>query len=71
MPGVPIPSAELYERLKDSGVLVISGHHFFPGVTEPWCHRDECLRISFAQDDDIVERGISTLAAEIKKVFDE
>jgi valine--pyruvate aminotransferase len=71
LPGLPIPSGELYERLKHSGVLVISGHHFFPGVTESWRHRDECLRISFAQDDDIVERGIGILAAEIKRLYAE
>ncbi len=71
LPGLPIRSAVLYERLKNSGVLVISGHHFFPGVTESWPHRDECLRISFAQDDDIVERGIGILAAEIKRIFAE
>ncbi len=71
LPGLPIRSAELYERLKDSGVLVISGHHFFPGVTKSWRHRDECLRISFAQDDDIVEKGIGILAAEIKRSFAE
>ncbi|MCZ6497361.1 MAG: valine--pyruvate transaminase [Gammaproteobacteria bacterium] len=71
LPGLPIRSAALYERLKNSGVLVISGHHFFPGVTESWPHRDECLRISFAQDDDIVERGIGILAAEIKRSFAE
>ena len=29
--GLPISSAELYERLKKRKVLVISGHHFFPG----------------------------------------
>ena len=71
LPGLPIRSAELYERLKDSGVLVISGHHFFPGVTESWRHRDECLRISYAQDDDIVKKGIRILAAEIKRSFAE
>ena len=71
LPGLPISSAELYERLKERGVLVISGHHFFPGVTEQWRHRDECLRISFAQDDDIVARGIDVLAAEIKRLYAE
>ncbi len=69
LPGLPITSAELYERLKSSGVLVISGHHFFPGVRQQWRHRDECLRISFAQNDDIVDRGIDILAAEIRRVF--
>ena len=71
LPGLPIASSALYERLKHSGVLVISGHHFFPGVKEPWSHRDECLRISYAQDDDIVARGIGLLATEIKRLYAE
>jgi valine--pyruvate aminotransferase len=71
LPGLPIASSALYERLKRSGVLVISGHHFFPGVKEPWSHRDECLRISYAQDDDIVARGIGLLATEIKRLYAE
>ena len=33
-PGLPIPSAELYRRLKQRGVYVLSGHHFFPGLPE-------------------------------------
>jgi len=71
LPGLPITSAELYSRLKEAGVFVISGHHFYPGVKEQWQHRDECLRISYAQDDEIVARGIKLLAAEIKSVFSE
>jgi valine--pyruvate aminotransferase len=69
LPGLSIPSAELYKLLKDSGVLVISGHHFFPGVTEDWPHRDECLRISYAQDDETVSSGIRLLAREIKRLY--
>jgi valine--pyruvate aminotransferase len=69
LPGLPVRSAELYERLKKRGVLVISGHHFFPGVREEWRHRDECLRISYAQDDEIVTKGIRILAAEVKRLF--
>jgi len=30
-PGLPVTSQELYRRLKARGVLVLSGHHFFPG----------------------------------------
>ena len=71
LPGLPITSAELYARLKDSGVLVISGHHFYPGVSESWQHRDECLRISYAQDDATVARGVKLISAEIRRVFSE
>lgn len=69
LPGLPIRSAELYERLKKNGVLVVSGHHFFPGVQEDWPHRDECLRISYAQDDEIVSKGIRILADELKELY--
>lgn len=69
LPGLPIRSAELYERLKENGVLVISGHHFFPGVREDWPHRDECLRISYAQDDEIVTKGIHILADVLKGLY--
>ncbi len=71
LPGLPIPSAELYRRLKAAGVLVLSGHYFFPGLDEPWPHRDECIRISYAQDDETVARGIRILAREVRAAFDE
>lgn len=71
LPGLPITSAELYSRLKDSGVLVISGHHFYPGVRDSWQHRDECLRISYAQDDAVVARGVKLISAEIRRVVSE
>jgi valine--pyruvate aminotransferase len=69
LPGLPITSAELYERLKRKGVLVISGHHFFPGLTRAWTHQHECLRISFAQGHEVVEPGMRAIAAEIKRAF--
>jgi valine--pyruvate aminotransferase len=69
LPGLPISSAELYRRLKQAGVFVLSGHYFFPGLEEPWRHRDECLRISFAQEESVVREGIRLIAAEVRKVF--
>lgn len=69
LPGLPITSAELYRRLKARGVFVLSGHYFFPGLEEPWAHRDECIRVSFAQDDEVVRRGIEILAHEARRAF--
>lgn len=69
LPGLPISSAELYRRLKRAGVFVLSGHYFFPGLEDPWQHRNECLRISFAQDEAVVREGIRLIAAEIKAVY--
>jgi valine--pyruvate aminotransferase len=67
--GLPIPSAELYERLKAAGVFVLSGHHFFPGLAESWGHRHECLRVSYAQDDAVVEAGLRILAREVRSII--
>ncbi len=67
-PELPITSAELYQRLKARGVLIVPGHYFFPGLAETWRHRDECLRLNYSQDDAVVEKGIVLLADEVKKV---
>ncbi len=71
-PGLPVTSAQLYRRLKDAGVLVVPGHHFFPGLeATDWHHRTECLRVSFAQPDATVEAGIKAIAAQVKRIFDQ
>ncbi len=70
LPELPISSAELYRRLKAAGVLVLSGHYFFPGLEEPWPHRDECVRISYAEDDAVVARGLRILGREVRAAFD-
>ncbi len=64
--GLPITSAELYERLKRRGVLVVPGHYFFPGLPGEWRHRNECLRMSYAGDDAVVRRGIQIIADEVR-----
>lgn len=68
-PGLPIPSAELYGRLKARQVLVIPGHHFFFGCNdEYWPHRDECIRVSFAMDEQTVRDGLMIIAEEVAKL---
>ena len=69
LPGLPITSHELYRRLKAKGVFVMSGHHFFPGLAEPWRHRDECLRLSYAQDDAVVEAGLRIVGEEVRSLY--
>ena len=68
-PGLPITCDDLYRRLKERGVLVISGHHFFPGLEEDWPHQHECIRVSYAQSPNAVKRGIEIIAEEVKKAF--
>lgn len=70
IPDLPVTSQVLYERMKHKGVLVISGHHFFPGLKkDPWQHKHECIRISYAMDDTLVINGIKLIAEEIKSVM--
>lgn len=70
LPGLPVTSAELYRRLKARGVLVLSGHHFFPGLPDDgWRHRHECLRISYAQDADVVRDGLAIVGEEVRRAF--
>jgi len=67
--GLPITSVELYQRLKARGVVVLPGHHFFPGLREDWPHRHECIRVSYAAEDDVVRRGLAVIADEVRAVY--
>lgn len=71
-PDLPVSSLELYQRLKRRGVLVVSGHYFFPGLPDSgWPHRHECLRVTYAQDDDRIAEGLELIASEVKSVWRE
>jgi valine--pyruvate aminotransferase len=66
---LPITSAELYNRLKDRGVLCVSGHYFFPGIEEDWAHKNECIRLTYSQNPEDVEKGIAIIAEEVRQVY--
>ena len=71
-PDLPVSSLELYQRLKTRGVLVVSGHYFFPGLPEnDWRHRHECIRVTYSQDDDRVAEGLRRIADEVKAIWAE
>ena len=68
-PGLPVSSQELYRRLKQRGVLVIPGQYFFPGLDDdPWQHKQECIRMTYSMNDDVVREGIKIIAEEVKKL---
>ncbi|MHC4363532.1 MAG: valine--pyruvate transaminase [Planctomycetota bacterium] len=67
--GLPITDAELYERLKKRGVLVVPGHYFFPGLKEQWKHKSECIRINYSQDRATVMAGLKIIADEVKRAY--
>jgi len=68
LPGLRGGSEQLYARLKARDVLVLSGHHFFPGLKGEWEHRHECIRLTYSQDPASVERGIKALADEARQL---
>jgi len=72
LPGARITSRELYDRLKARGVLVVPGEYFFFGLSEASTdhHRHECVRISFAMDEDDARAGIRIIGEEIAKAWD-
>lgn len=67
--GLPISSAELYERLKARGVLIVPGHYFSFGSPESDAHANECIRLSFAMEDVVVQDGIRILADEVARIY--
>ena len=69
-PDLPITSRQLYERLKERGVLVIAGEYFFPGMGTDWRHRYECIRVTYSQDPEDVEAGLRIIAEEVIRVYD-
>jgi valine--pyruvate aminotransferase len=68
-PELPIADRELYQRLKERGVLVVPGHYFFPGLKEKWRHKNECIRVNYSQDPATVSAGIEITADEVKRAY--
>ncbi len=67
-PGLPITVRELYERLKKRGVLVIAGDYFFFGDhREDWRHRQECIRVTYSMDMDVVRQGLRIIGEEVRR----
>ncbi len=67
--GLPISSQTLYERLKQRGVLIIPGQNFFPGLEAGWQHTQECIRVSYAQEEAVVKTGIQLIAEEVAQAY--
>ena len=68
-PGLPVSSRQLYERLKQRGVVVVSGDYFFPGLAPGWRHAEECLRITYSQAEEDVQQGVAVIADEVRLLF--
>ncbi|AFZ14297.1 valine-pyruvate aminotransferase apoenzyme [Crinalium epipsammum PCC 9333] len=66
---LPITDWELYQQLKQVGVIVVPGSSFFPGLREDWKHKQECIRISLTATDEDIETGMRRLAKVIQDVY--
>ncbi len=70
-PDLPADSTQLYTELKSRGVLVIDGQHFFPGLQDDgWRHRRECIRITYSQSSESVERGIELIGQCVRECYE-
>ena len=67
LPELSVSSEVLYQRLKDRGVFVLSGHYFFPGLADDWAHRHQCIRVSYSQDIAAVQQGIAIIGEEVRR----
>lgn len=70
-PDLPVSSRELYQRLKNRKVLVVSGDYFFPGLEPGWKHASECIRVTYSQDEEDVRKGLRIIADEVDAIYRE
>ena len=67
---LPIPTLELYQRLKARGLLVVPGEYFFPKFEDPtFALPHECLRINYVREPEPLRRGIQILAEEVERAY--
>lgn len=67
--GLSIGTSELYQHLKQQGLLVVPGKYFFPGQSQVNEHAECCIRLNYAQSEQDLRKGIDILAREIKKYW--
>lgn len=68
-PDLPVPMTRIYARLRERRVLVIPGTYFGPGLMAPWPHLDECVRVSYAQPEEVLTAGFAALAVEVEAAY--
>ena len=66
---LPITDWELYQELKQVGVIVVPGSSFFPGLREDWPHKQQCIRISLTATDEDIQIGMQRLAKVVQEVY--
>ena len=67
---LPVSTQVLYEKLKEKGTLIIPSEHFFVGLdTNHYRHAHECIRLSVAQPDEVLQKGIGTIGEVARELY--
>jgi valine--pyruvate aminotransferase len=66
---LPITDWELYQALKQVGIIVVPGNSFFPGLREDWAHKQQCIRISLTASDEDITIAMERLAKVVTAVY--
>jgi len=66
---LPVQDWELYQQLKQYGVIVVPGSPFFPGLAGDWLHTKQCIRISLTATDEEIATGVRHLASVVNELY--
>jgi len=66
-PELRITSRELYQHLKERGVLVVPGEYFFFGSDAPNPDAHCCVRLTYSQGEEVVAQAMPILAEVVEK----
>lgn len=66
---LPMTDWELYQELKQYGVIAVPGKPFFPGLRGDWPHTQQCLRISLTATNEKIVTGLRHLATLVDRVY--
>ncbi len=67
--GLSISTTELYQHLKEEGLLVVPGLYFFPGRAKPGEHAESCIRMNYVQSESDLRKGIEILSRVLKRFW--
>ena len=67
--GLSITTSELYQHLKQAGLLVVPGKYFFPGQDPVSEHAESCIRMNYVQSKEDMLRGIEILAKVLRRYW--
>jgi valine--pyruvate aminotransferase len=66
---LPMTDRDLYQLLKQVGIIVVPGNSFFPGLREDWAHKEQCIRISLTASDADITTAMERLAKVVTQVY--